>query len=126
MTATGPDDDVTVGEVRDLLARAAGIPPAEDSHYAIAATGNGGLNVLTCCDGVDEVIGLFRGALTALGSGVPSMEPSASVIARRDDLQYLLAHVADEINGNPDPAHWHLPMLRESIARLSAVAGVTR
>jgi hypothetical protein len=122
---TAPGEDVTVGEVRALLARAAGIPLAENSHYAIAATGNNGLNVLTCCDGVDEVMRLFRHALTELGSGVPSIAPSSNVIVRREDIQYLLAHVADEIRGRPDPAHWHLPMLRDAITRLSAAAGVT-
>ena len=42
------------------------------------------------------------------------------VAVSREDLQYVLAHVADEIHGNPDPAHWNLPLFREALARLHA------
>jgi hypothetical protein len=43
------------------------------------------------------------------------------VIVRRDDLEYLLAHVADEVYGTPRPdrSHWQLPLLNEAIARLT-------
>jgi hypothetical protein len=46
------------------------------------------------------------------------------VEVRRFDLEYLLAHVADEMNGHPDPAHWRLPLLTQALERLQqAVKG---
>jgi hypothetical protein len=47
-------------------------------------------------------------------------EALRQITVRRDDLEYLLAHVGDEMHGHPDPRHWHLPLLDEAIARLYA------
>lgn len=50
--------------------------------------------------------------------------PAGQATVSRDDLEYVLAHVADEIHGNPAPAHWNLPLFREALARLhAALAG---
>lgn len=40
------------------------------------------------------------------------------IVVKRVDLEYLLAHVADEVHGNPGPEHWRLPLLQETLARL--------
>jgi hypothetical protein len=53
----------------------------------------------------------------------PATPPDpVAVMVSRNDLQYLLAHVADEIHGAPDHRHWELPMLKDTIARLSLAA----
>lgn len=44
------------------------------------------------------------------------------VSVHRGDLEYLLAHVADEMHGHPDPAHWRLPLLTETLERLQQAA----
>lgn len=111
--------EVTVGEVRDLLARA-GVPHAEDTHYAIVAAQDGGaLIILTCCDGVDDVAGLLREGLAGVTSDVPlSPEVSNRVIVRADDLRKLLA--------TPGAATTARDELAPVIARLSAAAGDPR
>jgi hypothetical protein len=49
----------------------------------------------------------------------PETDP---VQVERDDLQYLLAHVADEMYGDPDPGHWKLPVITNVINRLAKIA----
>lgn len=111
--------EVTVGEVRDLLARA-GVPHAEDTHYAIvAAQHDGALIILTCCDGVDDVAGLLREGLAATTSEIPPASGiSNRVIVRADDLRKLLA--------TPGAATTARDELGPVVARLSAAAEVTR
>ena len=43
------------------------------------------------------------------------------VTVKRADLEYLLAHYADEVHGTPVPdrEHWRLPLLGEACARLA-------
>jgi hypothetical protein len=43
-----------------------------------------------------------------------------AVLVSRSDLEYVLGHVADEIHGHPDPAHWRLPLFTEALERLNA------
>jgi hypothetical protein len=53
----------------------------------------------------------------------PATPPDpVAVMVSRNDLQYLLAHVSDEIHGAPDHRHWELPVLKDTIARLSLAA----
>ena len=44
--------------------------------------------------------------------------PDRKITVLAGDLEYLLAHVADEIHGTPDSEHWQLPLLRQAIERL--------
>lgn len=57
------------------------------------------------------------------GSGSEPATADGQVPVVRGDLEYVLAHVADEIHGNPDPAHWDLPLFREALGRLRTAAG---
>jgi hypothetical protein len=41
----------------------------------------------------------------------------------KNDLAYLLAHVADEIHGHPDHIHWLLPLLQRAIGRMNYALG---
>lgn len=55
--------------------------------------------------------------------GHPPESPGGdAVMVRRSDLEYVLAHVADEIHGHPDPSHWRLPLFAEALERLNAAA----
>lgn len=44
------------------------------------------------------------------------------ISVRKDDLEYLIAHVADEMHGHPDRSHWQLPGVLEPVARLHEAA----
>lgn len=116
MSTPNQPAEVTVGEVRALLARA-GVPHAEDTHYAIvAAQHDGALIILTCCDGVDDVARLLREGLAAATSDVPpSPGLSNRVIVRADDLRWALQFMSADGE--------HTAAVK---ARLSAAAEVTR
>jgi hypothetical protein len=51
------------------------------------------------------------------------MSDSDMVEVHKDDLGYLLAHVADELHGHPDRRHWTLPLLLRAVTRLNYSLG---
>ena len=54
------------------------------------------------------------------------IDPPTVTVARAD-LEYLLAHYADEVHGTPVPdrEHWRLPLLGEACARLAGALAAT-
>jgi hypothetical protein len=48
------------------------------------------------------------------------------VLVVQDELQYVLAHIADEMQGIPEPSHWDLPLFRELVGRLRRAVEVSQ
>jgi hypothetical protein len=70
---------------------------------------------------------LRRAVLTAAAAGAAGFAAGWAAAprglnARTDDLDLLLAHFWDEVNGNPDREHWHADLLRLAAGRLQVAS----
>lgn len=89
-----------------------------------------------------RALGLVAEAVRALAEGRDGQVPAVVELLEADvsrgflplnrfvrvqahDLEYVLAHIADEMGDGPRPVreHWRLPLLLESLRRLEVAAG---
>lgn len=65
---------------------------------------------------VSALAGVLAGLVLGRASAPRGLDASP------EDLDYLLAHFWDEVDGHPDRSHWRLPLLRQAAGRLQVAS----
>jgi hypothetical protein len=116
---SGPDP---AGVVLGYLSAQDGYVSADDIGRATGLTRpevGAGLDALTLADRLGTARSLDGGLYRLRPRPAP---PASGVPVTVDagDLEYLIAHYRDEVDGRPHRSHWRLPLLAAAVARLEA------